>query len=273
MLKKLLFVFALAAALSLTASHAHSEPLKVGILRVPSFTEADFRKIVSAGWLWSIFGDNHKSRTFDFCYYDSLPLLLLALDRGDVSEIDVPQPVGEYVIAGNPEYEVSCAMRAKDDVTFHFGFMDNEKGASLKSRFDNALKELAASGRLYALQEQYINKPDYKNLGSAVFERFNGAETVNVVLTGDLPPIDYVAADNRPAGFNTALLSEIGRILKVNFNLISSNTGAKIPTLLSGRADVVFWYHYYDGMAETLDNLLVSSPYFSFNVFLHVKKK
>ena len=37
----------------------------------------------------------------------------------------------------------------------------------------------------------------------------NGEETYVVGVTGDLPPLDYVAADGTPAGFNVALMDAI----------------------------------------------------------------
>ena len=54
------------------------------------------------------------------------------------------------------------------------------------------------------------------------FEQFEG-DPIKVAVTGSLPPMDYVAADETPAGFNTAVL--VGRAL----------------ALSQGNVDVVFW--------------------------------
>lgn len=72
------------------------------------------------------------------------------------------------------------------------------------------------------------------------FDSFDG-ETVTVAVTGCLPPMDYVAADGTPAGFNTAILAEIGRRLQVNIKLVQVDSAARALALSSGMVDVVFW--------------------------------
>ena len=69
----------------------------------------------------------------------------------------------------------------------------------------------------------------------------------------DLPPIDYVAADGKAAGFNTALLAEIAKRLKINIKTVYVNTASRTASLSSGRSDVVFWYQVREN-AETKQN-------------------
>ena len=66
------------------------------------------------------------------------------------------------------------------------------------------------------------------------------------------PPIDYIDADGAPAGFNTAVLAEIGRRLGVNIELISAQTGSRTMALTSGTADAVFWYMETPGMPDDM---------------------
>ena len=70
---------------------------------------------------------------------------------------------------------------------------------------------------------------------------FDSAQTIKVAVTGDLPPLDYVSAGGKPAGFNTAVLAEIGKRMLKNIELVEINAGARAAALTSKQADVVFW--------------------------------
>ncbi|MBQ7155223.1 MAG: hypothetical protein IJR85_06685 [Synergistaceae bacterium] len=50
---------------------------------------------------------------------------------------------------------------------------------------------------------------------------------MRVAITGDIPPMDRILANGQPAGFNTALLSELGRRTHTNFELVSVSAGAR----------------------------------------------
>ena len=104
----------------------------------------------------------------------------------------------------------------------------------------------------------------------------SGADTIKVAVTGDLPPIDFVLADGRPAGFNTAVLAEIGKRLRLNIELLNIDSGARAAALASGRADVIFWVQVYkdsDRQPDVPENIVLSESYFDWNKFLHIRKK
>lgn len=91
-----------------------------------------------------------------------------------------------------------------------------------------------------------------------------GAKTVFVGITGDYTPLDYIAADGRPAGFNVAFLSEISKLLHINFELVSLETQAKFQALRSKKIDVVFSQTYNEQMAALFgDKMVRTMPYFS----------
>lgn len=99
-------------------------------------------------------------------------------------------------------------------------------------------------------------------------------ETIRVVVTGDLPPVDYIGEDGVPAGFNTAVLAEIGRRLGVNIELVSAHTGARSLALSSHVADAVFWYmmDMPGTVPDAPDGVLFSEPYLDWDLWLHVRK-
>ena len=142
-----------------------------------------------------------------------------------------------------------------------FGFL-RDKNESLRDKFNEALKAIREDGTLSAITSRYM-KVD--GAAEAVeFGRFSGADTVRVAVTGDLPPIDYVGTDGKAAGFNTALLAEIAKRLKLNIKLVYVNSGSRTAALTSGRADVVFWYQLTEGNTKQYDvpdSVIVSDTY------------
>ncbi len=97
-------------------------------------------------------------------------------------------------------------------------------------------------GTLDNLKKIYITdlKADTE-LKAVEFEKIDGADTLTVAVTGDLSPFDYVSADGKAAGFNTAVLAELGKRLQKNINIIQIESGARAATLTSKKADMVFW--------------------------------
>ena len=62
-----------------------------------------------------------------------------------------------------------------------------------------------------------------------------------MAVTGCLPPMDYVAPDGTVAGFNTAILAEIGRRIGKNIKYSQVDSGGRALALSTGSVDVVFW--------------------------------
>ena len=115
-----------------------------------------------------------------------------------------------------------------------------EDDTALKNSFDAAIDAMKADGTLNALIDKYIDKPSEKPL-AAEMPTFDGADTIKIGVTGDLPPLDFVGADGKPAGFNTAVLAEISKRIGKNFKLIQIASAARAVALTSKKVDVVFW--------------------------------
>jgi len=113
-------------------------------------------------------------------------------------------------------------------------------------------------GTMDALKDQYVDRCIAGEEPDAVLPyTFEQAVTLKVALTGDIPPMDYFSAEGSPIGFNTALISEVGRRLGMNIVFISVDSGARATSLASGESDVVFWTeaaNYYNwGEADRED--------------------
>ena len=246
---------------------------RVGVLAQLNMSEEEYEKFVFEGR--DTVGFNFLAHDDeDFRYYDSLLAMQMALNAGEIDEVQLPEIVGEYFATVNPSYSVSCVTQVLPTY-FAFGFL--EKNAALRDKINDVLRELKEDGTLEKLRVDYID-----NFMEASFinvikpAKFDGAEKIKIALTGDLPPIDFVAADDTPAGFNMAIIAEIGKRAKLNIEVFDIEAGARSAALASGRADAVLWYKVTQDAEHQPDlpsGIILSEPYYEWNKFLHIKKK
>ncbi len=238
----------------------------IGVIAKAGISEEDFNAVIKNSWKWTVpeFADKYH-----YSYYDSLLSMMFALNRGDIYEVAVPCFVADYVVASNPELKVSRALHTASNF-LAFGFLNDDKGRELQEKFNSVLSELKSNGKLDVLYHEYINLMQFK---SVEFEKFDGAETIKAAITGDLPPIDFIASDGTPQGFNTALLAEIGRALKVNIELVEIDAIARTPALTSGRCDTVFWFMVESEKYDINENVILSVPYYSWDFFVAFNKR
>ena len=101
---------------------------------------------------------------------------------------------------------------------------------------------MKADGSLDKLVNDYITNVDKKQAPPKIdIPMTDGAPTIKVGVTGDLPPLDFVNTDGTPAGFNTALLAEIAKRLGRNIEVVDIDSGARAAALSSKQIDVIFW--------------------------------
>ncbi len=227
-------------------------------------------KIVAAGDL-DFFG-NPEPATYAF--YDNLNTLMMALNQGDIDEMMYPDMIGDFVVRFFPNREVKCVRRnAKGNFSFAFA----ESNKELRDEFNNALKLLRGDMTLTKLADEYYKILDPGTAKATEFEKFEGAKTIKIAITGDIPPIDMITADGKAMGFNTAVLSEIAKILKINIELINIESNARAAALASGRADVIFWCLTFQderfANVDTPEGIITSDPYFTWNSIVHVGLK
>ena len=179
-------------------------------------------------------------------FYDSLMAMQMALKSRRIDEIVLPEPVVMYIMAKNPkDYEIQFSLNMMPS-TISFGFKAGN--TSLKNDFDKVIKDMKKDGTLMTLQDRFITNVGTGEPEEVKFTNFKGSKSIKVAVTGDLPPIDYIAEDGRATGYNTAILAEIGKRLKRNIHVISVDAGGRSAALASGRADVVFWYRNTEGI-------------------------
>ncbi len=198
--------------------------------------------------------DAPKKGIDNVIYYDTLDALLMALNAGDIDGIDIYQSVARYLCATNDNLEMLAKYDTdKERNTFAelvqngingngFDFLMMEDNATLRDEFNDAIADMKADGTLDRLvKEQIDDLIDGGEIKAVEMPKFDGAETIKVAVTGALPPMDYVAADGMPAGFNTAVLAEIANRIDKNIELVVVDSLGRAAALASGAVDAVFW--------------------------------
>lgn len=113
----------------------------------------------------------------------------------------------------------------------------------LKDSLDKAITTLRENGTLKIIEDQWItNLPATNEPTNKEIPKIDGAKTIYVGVSGDMLPLDYIATDGRPAGYNVAILTEIGKLLKINFEFVSIEMQAKFAALQSKKIDVIFFH-------------------------------
>ncbi len=236
-----------------------------GTLSMLNMTEEEFatyqdarrqlgRQMVKEGYAERTEGASKQADSTKIVFYDTLDALLMALNAGDVDSIEIYQSVARYLCATNDnlcmpiKYNMDKERNTFAEVVLNgivgndFAFMMMESNAALRDEFNTAIAAMKADGTLDRLVKEQID--DLVNGGEIkpiALPKFDGAETVKVAVTGALPPMDYVAADGTPAGFNTAVLAEIGQRIGKNIELVVVDSVGRAAALASGAVDVVFW--------------------------------
>ena len=186
-------------------------------------------------------------------FYDSLDAMVMGLLSGEIISFDIYSCVAEYICAQNEnlvnyvQYDTTSERsgfvgEVLDRFSNGFSFMMLEENEALRDEFDVAIAAMKEDGTLQQLIDEHITKVINGEEPKAIVpDQIEGAETITVAVTGCLPPMDYVAPDGTVAGFNTAILAEIGRRIGKNIAFEQVDSLGRAMALSSGTVDVVFW--------------------------------
>ncbi|MBR0279710.1 MAG: transporter substrate-binding domain-containing protein [Synergistaceae bacterium] len=272
-MKKIIFASVIAVFMASCVFASVVMTARVGFLTRLNTTEEEFSRIIQNSERvtgWNLLSNRHE--LYGVKFYDSLNTMIMALDKGEIDEIALPNVVADYITRTNPQYEICCMALTRLPMSLAFGFTKDK--TELLWKFNRVIQEMEDDWTLPEIQGTYIYASG--KVKPVEFTKFEGAETIKAAVTGDLPPIDYVDAGGNPSGFNTALLAEIGRRLKMNIEIVHIDAGARNAALSSGRVDLVFWYETAENGAWNLDapeGVILSRPYYSWNKFFHIRKK
>ncbi len=204
---------------------------------------------------------SHKS-----IFFDSLNAMQAALQGGQIDEISTYRSVARYMLAKDPRFEVLKDHSLEFIDSFCFALREDE--TELRDSLNAVITEMQSDGTLDRLTKEYINDINAETDPPAVeLPHFDGAQTIKVAVTGDLPPLDFVSVDGKPAGFNTAVLAEIGNRMSKNIELVEIESGARAAALSSKQVDVVFWAivpvsEIIPSDTDKPDGVILSDPYY-----------
>lgn len=245
---------------------------KIGMLRHMNASEKDFNNFVKeiAGTF------NLKMTSHEPIFFDSLTAMQMALDSDQIQTFSTYKCVANYLVARNPQFEITD----KDSLEFidAFCLAIRESDKELIGVVDKAVREMRDDGTLDRLTQKYITdiKAD-EEIPAVEIVNIPGASTIKVAVTGDLPPLDYIDAEGKAAGFNTAVLAEISRRIGKNIELVQVESGARAAALSSGRVDISFWAivpvgEIIPANADKPDGVELTAPYYRGRI-VHVKLK
>ena len=200
--------------------------------------------------------------TYEVIYYDSLNAMQMALTAGEINRMEIYETTAKYLCANNEALTVLHRNRSGEvvdtaeppmnDLLYNdFAFMLLEGREALRDEFNTAIAAIKEDGTMAKLTAEYIDGViEGKAIAPIEIAKIDGAETIKVAITGCLPPMDYIAPDGTPAGFNTALLAEISKRIGKNIELVQVDSIGRAPALASGTVDVVFWTRVSEAAAE-----------------------
>jgi len=173
-------------------------------------------------------------------FFDNLNQMQMALQTKQIDEISTYRSVARYMIAKDPRFQVLKDHSLEFIDSFCFALRDDE--TELRNSLNKVITEMQNDGTLDRLTKEYITDISTENDPPAVeLPHFDSAETIKVAVTGDLPPLDFVSAEGKPEGFNTAVLAEISNRMLKNIELVQIDSGARAVALTSKQVDIVFW--------------------------------
>jgi|GEM_PF-1442599 len=194
-------------------------------------------------------------RVFSYSVYDSLHDSILGLLAGKTDYINIPDFLAEYLVDAQPQLE----MGQKEGIG-SFCMATSPAKKALRDKLDRGIRILKENGKLAALLNQYLPA---KNLPEAdALPAKAGRQTIRIAMTGDFPPLDYLNASGKPAGFNRALLSALSEVLEVNFIVVPVAAGDRLDSLVSNKVDALFYAFGYGSEKNMDSRVLLTSEYY-----------
>lgn len=199
-------------------------------------------------------------------FFDSLGQMQMALQAKEVQELSTYRSVARYMLAKEPRFSVLKDHSLEFVDSFCFALRDDE--TELQQSLNKVIDEMNSDGTLDRLTKEFITNINAETEPPTVdLPMFPNAGTIKVAVTGDLPPLDFVSADGKPAGFNTAVLAEIGKRMQTNIDLVEIDSGARAAALTSKQVDVVFWSivpvsEIIPQDVDKPEGIILTAPYF-----------
>ena len=237
---------------------------KVGVLMPIGLDEEGYKR-----WTQSVAEVEGQPASYNaprtVVFYNDLNSMLSALKAKQIGRFVTSKEVANYIVARNDDLKI---IDNNFKPILGYSMAMAEKDAATVEEINKAITAMRSDGTLTKLVEEQI-----RNLsGDPVavdLPKIDGADTIKVAVTGDMPGMDCILANGTPAGFNVAFLSELGKRINKNFELVSISSDARGAALSSGQVDALFWVvgtYDQDGNAlpyplDSMKDVAITLPY------------
>ena len=250
------------------------EKATIGVITHLNVSEIEYNNLMKK--LEKSYRPSKANLGADYKFFDKMNDMQMALDAGQIDMLSTYQNVADYMLQRTDNREILPTKKILSD---SFCFALREGDTMLQRDLNKAIKAMTADGTLIKLTKQYITDlKDGAEPPAVPIAHIDGADTIKVAVTGDLPPFDMVLADGTPAGFSTAVLAEISRRINKNIELVSVDSAARASILSSKGADVVFWVavpknsNLIPANIDQPPGIVISDPYYNDNI-VHIGLK
>lgn len=210
---------------------------KIGVITRLNVSETEYNELMKK--LEKLYRPKQAHLSAHYIYFDKMNDMILALDAKQIDILSTYQSVANYMLQTATNKQLLPSERTLTD---SFCFAVRRGDTLLKNELNKAIKEMGGDGTLSNLSKKYIlDLKDGAQPPAVPIPQIDGADTIKVAVTGDLPPFDMVLADGTPAGYSTAVLAEVSKRINKNIELVSVDSAARASILSSRGADVVFW--------------------------------
>ncbi|MBQ6296933.1 MAG: transporter substrate-binding domain-containing protein [Selenomonadaceae bacterium] len=247
---------------------------KIGVITHLNASEIEYNELMTK--LEKMYRPSKANISAEYKYFDKMNDMQLALESGQIDMLSTYKNVAEYMIQRSDNKEILPSERYLED---SFCFALRKGDTILQNELNKAIKDMTVDGTLSKLSKEYISELKEGAEPPAVpITKIDGAETIKVAVTGDLPPFDLTLPDGTPAGYSTAVLSEISKRIGKNIEIIDIDSAARASILSSKGADVVFWVSVPKDSTLLPDNIdqpegiAISEPYYH-DLITHVGLK
>ncbi|MCF0248123.1 MAG: transporter substrate-binding domain-containing protein, partial [Synergistes sp.] len=205
------------------------------------FRKSDFRMLdMKTGTLTGAGGlsaeDAFKGYSSPVTFYDRLTDMVMDLKNGRIDRMMIPESTCSYVAEKDPETEYNI-FALPDRLNLSFAATESNK--ELIERINKVIPELLKDPEFNEIYADLVfGNTEYRGYD---LPKFDGAETIKIAVTGDLPPIDLTDAADKPIGPNIKIISKIAKALGVNVEIVKVDAGGRAAALKSGRADLIYW--------------------------------
>lgn len=171
-------------------------------------------------------------------FFDNLNSMVSALKSEQINRFATAKVVGNYIVARNDDLKL-IDDNFKPILGYSMAMM--EKSADQIAEINTAITAMKEDGTLAKLIKENISDLAGADPAPVALPVIEGAPTLRVAVTGDMPAMDCILADGTPAGFNVAFLSELSNRINKNIELVSIESAARGSALSSGQVDALFW--------------------------------